>query len=126
MVTRGYQIPWEDKPPLLSVPMNLPPSYPPASEKGQALAKEVEALLSKEAIEEVPHSAKGILNIFFVVPKPGDSEWRPILDLSALNKWITQTRFKMLTCEQVLKSLRKGDWMMKLDLKDAYLQIPVH
>ena len=61
-----------------------------------------------------------------MVLKLGKSEWRPILDLSPLNKWIVQARFKMLTCQQVLKSLREGDWMVKLDLKDAYLQIPIH
>ena len=126
VITEGYRIPWEARPPHLSVPSSLPASYPPCSVKGLALAKEVQAILSKEAIEEVPRASKGVLNTFFVVPKPGESEWRPILDLSVLNKNIVQTRFKMLTCNQVLNSLREGDWMMKLDLKDAYLQIPIH
>ena len=126
VVTQGYRIPWEDRPPPLSVPAETPPSYPPSSVKGLALAKEVLALLSKEAIEEVPRSSRGILSIFFVVPKPGKDEWRPILDLSSLNLWVETRGFKMLTCNQVLKSLRNGDWMIKLDLQDAYLQIPIH
>ena len=38
----------------------------------------------------------------------------------------TQTRFKMETNQLVLHALRRDDWMVSLDLKDAYPQIPVH
>ena len=32
----------------------------------------------------------------------------------------------METAQSVLQSLRSGDWMISLDLQDAYLQVPVH
>ena len=32
----------------------------------------------------------------------------------------------METAQSVLQSLRPGDWMVSLDLQDAYLQVPVH
>ena len=44
--------------------------------------------------------------------------WRPVIDLSTLNLRIQQT--------SVLLSVRPGDWMVSLDLKDAYLQVPMH
>ena len=50
--------------------------------------------------------------------------WRPVIDLSTLNLWIQQTSFKMETLQSVLLSVRPGDWMVSLDLKDAYLQVP--
>ena len=34
--------------------------------------------------------------------------------------------FKMETLQSVLLSVRAGDWMVSLDLKDAYLQVPMH
>ena len=32
----------------------------------------------------------------------------------------------METSQLVLCSVRRGDWMVSIDLKDAYLQVPVH
>ena len=32
----------------------------------------------------------------------------------------------METAQSVLQSIRSGDWMISLDLQDAYLQVPVH
>ena len=37
-----------------------------------------------------------------------------------------KTPFKMETLQSVLLSVRSGDWMVSLDLKDAYLQVPIH
>ena len=39
---------------------------------------------------------------------------------------ITSSRFHMETPPSVLNSIRPGDWMISLDLQDAYLQVPVH
>ena len=50
--------------------------------------------------------------------------WRPVIDLSTLNLWIQQTSFKRETLQSVLLSVRPGDWMVSLDLMDAYLQVP--
>ena len=36
------------------------------------------------------------------------------------------SHFHMETAQSVLQSLRPGDWMVSLDLQDAYLQVPVH
>ena len=52
--------------------------------------------------------------------------WRPVIDLSTLNLRIQQTSFKMETLQSVLLSVRPGDWLVSLDLKDAYLQVPMH
>ena len=52
--------------------------------------------------------------------------WRSVIDLSTLNLRIQQTSFKMETLQSVLLSVRPGDWMVSLDLKDTYLQVPMH
>ena len=51
---------------------------------------------------------------------------RPIIDLSTLNTYIAFQRFHMETPQSVLCSIRQGDWLISLDLQDAYLQVPVH
>ena len=52
--------------------------------------------------------------------------WRPVIDLSRLNSWVDVSHFHMETTQSVLQSLRPGDWMVSLDLQDAYLQVLVH
>ena len=52
--------------------------------------------------------------------------WRPVINLSTLNLRIQQTSFKVETLQSVLLSVRPGNWMVSLDLKDAYLQVPMH
>ena len=49
-----------------------------------------------------------------------------MIDLSLLNLKVLKTSFKMETLQSVLLSVRPGDWMVSLDLKDAYLQVPMH
>ena len=40
--------------------------------------------------------------------------------------FIASQRFHMETPQSVLRSIRQGDWMISLDLQDAYLQVPIH
>ena len=49
-----------------------------------------------------------------------------VMDLSALNKFIKHIPFKMVTVAQVRTSLRRGDWLASIDLKDAYWHVPIH
>ena len=64
-------------------------------------------------------------NRLFIVPKP-NQKWRPILDLSALNKFLSVKTFKMETPETIRISLQQGEWVTSLDFSDAYFHIPVH
>ena len=49
-----------------------------------------------------------------------------MIDLSHLNEFVQLTRFKMETVASVLLSVREGDFLASLELKDAYFQIPIH
>ena len=118
-----YSLPFSSPPPLslVSIPM---PSYSPSSIKGKALQKEVLLLLAKGAIELAPPSP-GYYSRLFVVWKTSGS-WRPVIDISRMNRPITQTRFQTETNQSVLRALQRDDWMVSIDLKETYLQIPVH
>ena len=119
----GYRIPFDRRPPLSERPLSLP-AYSPQSIKGVALTQELQTLLRKGAVEPAPPSP-GFYSRLFLVQKASGSR-RPIIDLSTLNNYITSSHFHMETPQSVLRSIRPGDWMISLDLQDAYLQVPVH
>ena len=119
----GYRIPFDRRPPLSERPLSLP-AYSPQSIKGVALTQELQTLLRKGAVEPAPQSP-GFYSRLFLVQK-ASGLWRPIIDLSTLNDYITSSHFHMETPQSVLRSIRPGDWMVSLDLQDAYLQVPVH
>ena len=68
---------------------------------------------------------RGYYSHMFVVTKVSGG-WRPIIDLSTLNLSVVVSKFLMETAQSVLHSVRRGDWMVSIDLKDAYLQVPIH
>ena len=72
-----------------------------------------------------PPPQKGFISRMFLVPKK-DGSYRPIIDLRQLNKFIRWEHFKMEGIHLVKDLLRQGDWMVKLDLKDAYFAVPIH
>ena len=46
--------------------------------------------------------------------------------MSHLNKMIEVPTFRMETLISVITVVQKGDWWSSIDLKDAYLQVPMH
>ena len=123
VLREGYRILFSRGPPLSDQPLPMP-SYSPSSIRGKALEEEFQHLLLKRAIEQAPQSP-GFYSRLFVVQKDSGA-WRPIIDLSTLNTYIMSQHFHMETPQSVLRSIRQGDWMISLDLQDAYLQVPIH
>ena len=82
-------------------------------------------MLDKCALEVVDDGSPGFYSRLFLVKK-ATGGWRPVIDLSPLNRFLRLTRFKMETPRSVLASIREGDFMASIDLKDAYYQIPIH
>ena len=120
----GYCLPFLSTPPLSNVPVPMP-SYSPSSIKGAALEEVTLGLIAKGAVEHVPLPSPGFYSRLFVVWKTSGS-WRPVIDLSHLNRFVDVSHFQMETIQSVLLSVRQGDWMASIDLKEAYLQVPVH
>ncbi|KAJ1138985.1 hypothetical protein NDU88_005364 [Pleurodeles waltl] len=89
------------------------------------LRQEVAALLAKGAIERVPvpEVGCGCYSHYFLIPKK-EKGLLHILDLRDL-KYFLKKKFKMLTLAQVLSALDSEDWMVVLDLQDAYFHIHI-
>ena len=120
----GYHLPFLSTPPLSAAPIPMP-SYSPTSIKGAALEEVTLGLIVKGAVELAPLPSPGFYFRLFVVWKTSGS-WRPVIDLSHLNRFVDVSHFQMETIQSALLSVRQGDWMASIDLKEAYLQVPVH
>ena len=108
-----------------SVPPHKPPSLTAdlPLKQDQALSKEIQSLVQKAAIIRTLKT-DGFFSPIFIVPKK-DGGWRSVLNLKALNRYIHTPHFKMEGIASVKDVLQSGDYMGKLDLKDAYLSIPI-
>ncbi|CAM4666821.1 unnamed protein product [Lepidochelys kempii] len=78
-------------------------------------------------MEPVPvqHKGRGFYSHYFVTLKKTGGG-RPILDLGKLNKFVRTQRFKMVILATIIPALEKGDWILALDLQDAYFHVTIH
>ena len=113
-IVLGYKIPLRCKPVQFTVPVASPNQV-----TSDLIDSEVENLLTKGAIRE------GFFSRLFLVPKKGGT-FRPVVDLSFLNKFVESSHFQMESIHCLKSVHQKGDYMTTLDLKDAYLSVPVH
>ena len=89
------------------------------------ITEEVQELLTKQAIRESQLSPNSFISQLFLVEKKGGGQ-RPVVNLKALNNFVRLEHFKMEGLHILPDLIQTGDYMIKLDLKDAYLQIPIH
>ena len=124
LIRDGYKLPFRERPNLSRVPC-IVSSYA-GFDKQNALWTSIQDLLQKGAVKVVHNpDSLGFYSRLFLVPKPGN-RWRPVIDLSALNKFLGIPKFKMETPESIRTSLRKGEWVTSIDLTDACLHVPIH
>ncbi len=119
----GYFLPFdEEQPPLTTSPTDL--SYKKSHSLFQELPVQIQKFLDKRAIEVVTDGSPGFYSRLFLTTKKTGG-WRPVIDLHALNRFITPPRFKMETVRSILAAMRQGTWSTSLDLQDAFLHVPV-
>ena len=118
---QGYRVPFSQQP-----YQPYPPRALTHSQAEEALMQqEIQSMLEKHAIEETTPRGHGFLSTIFLVPKK-DGGQRPVINLKSLNKFIYTEHFKMEGIHILRDLLRAGDWMTKVDLKDAYFMVPIH
>ena len=120
----GYCLPFLSAPPLSNVPIPMP-SYSPTSIMGAALEEVTFGLIAKGVVELAPLPSPGFYSRLFVVWKTSGS-WRQVINLSHLHRFVDVSPFHMETIQSVLLSVRQGDWMASIHLKEGYLPVPVH
>ena len=124
VVEEGVRLSFVSHPPLSPFPTWI--SVPRDPARALALRAEVNALWRKGATEVVSAvEVPGFYSHLFVVPKPGGS-WRPVIDLSTLNRYLRPPKFHMETARALRRSINRNDLAVSLDLSDAYLHVPMH
>ena len=127
VIRNGYRIQFRVRPKLTRVVPQFLRATPSDPEKIQLLQTEVKSMLDKHAIEPVSscHPKGGYYSRLFLVRKKSGG-WRPVIDLSRLNRHVITPHFKMETLDSVCLSLRKHKWAISLNLTDAYFHIPIN
>ena len=87
----------------------------------ESMQAEIQGTLDKQAISEGP---EGFYSQMFLVPKK-DGRQRTAINLKRLNQSVKTEHFKMKGIHMLKDLLRAGDWMAKIDQKDAYFMIPI-
>ena len=88
--------------------------------KREVLDKEIQSLIQKGNLREVQPVEGQYLSTIFVRPKREMNKFRPIINLKQLNTQMPYRHFKMEGMKDVIDLLNQGDYMIKIDLKDAY------
>ena len=68
---------------------------------------------------------RGFYSVLFLVSKK-DGGQRPVINLIALNQFVQAQHFKMEGVHTLKEILKPGDWLAKVNLKDALFTIPIH
>jgi hypothetical protein len=80
-------------------------------------------LLEKGAVKLVQDQDGQFVSTMFVLKQA--NKLRPIFNLKSLNRFVKTEKFKLESMDLVRTLLRKDDYFMKLDLKDAYYTVPM-
>ena len=96
--------------------------YRKSSQK-ETLAPLIANLVAKKAIVSA-HSKKAVISHVFPVPK-ASGDLRLVIDLKQINECLSVPSFKMTNHRELRQLMPKGAWMVKLDIQDAYLHVPI-
>lgn len=88
------------------------------------ISEEIQKLLTKQVIKQVKRTPGQFLSQLFLVPKK-DGTHRPVINLKPLNQFIQRQKFKMEGARTIRDIIQRNDWMISIDLKDAYLSVPI-
>lgn len=86
---------------------------------------EIVKLLNKGVIVESPHSQGEFVSSIFLRLKKNGVDYRMILNLKELNKFIVYRHFKMDSLKTVTDLMTQGCFMASVDIRDAYYTVPI-
>ena len=121
VVAQGYQLEFSRIPPETGTRVTRL-----SADGASAMLEEVSELCAKCAVVPIPpgQRGKGYYSTYFLVTKK-DGGLRPILNLKRFNQNLVKRSFKMETLQNLIPIMVPGVWLASIDLKDAYLHVPM-
>ncbi|XP_063371145.1 uncharacterized protein LOC134659432 [Cydia amplana] len=117
-IVKGYTIPFVSKPPLIPFHAQIIKKF-----ETKEMTQEINSLIDQDILEHTSaHS--GFLSTMFPVPK-SDGKNRPIINLRGLNKYLLPKKFRLLNHFKVPQFLQPGDFLVKIDISQAYFHVPI-
>ena len=116
----GYHLEFESEPVQYCLP-KAPPFNPMEI---KLIDNEVIKLIDKGAVVPVLYEHKEFISNIFLVPKK-TGDMRPVINLKPLNQFVEKIHFKMENIQMALNFISQGDYMISIDLKDAYFSVPI-
>lgn len=89
-----------------------------------AVNEAISKFLEAGIVERSPIQDKGFLSNFFTIQEA--KKRGPILNCQKLNQFLQYEHFKMEEVPALREILEKNDYMYRIDLKDAYVMVPIH
>ena len=126
IIKSGYEIPFRSRTPVQVRSLRTP--APATSTARDVLDEEVKGLIAKNAVKVVQPVRGQYVSPYFAVPKSKRSpdKWRPILNLKRFNSSVRKISFRMEEVSWIRQWLRSGGWFCGIDIKDAFLHVPIH
>ena len=121
-IVEGWKLPLKSRPHQVREPGVISMSQ----KEQEVIDLEIQSMLQKEVIQIAEPSTDQFVSNIFVRPKKGEDKYRPIINLKSLNKQMPYIHFKMEGMKNVVDLLNQGNYMVKIDLKEAYWHIPIH
>ncbi|KAL0839475.1 hypothetical protein ABMA28_016184 [Loxostege sticticalis] len=116
------RIPFSSKPPLCFPNQVVQKSC--STKMTPAMTETIEKLKGQKILERPPVQDAGFYSKMFLVKKP-DGSHRPIFDLRNLNKFVSISHFQLVSQVTVMEFLQDQDWLVKIDLHQAYFHLPI-
>ncbi|CAJ0963854.1 unnamed protein product [Ranitomeya imitator] len=122
VIQQGLLIEFDAPPPRI-----LRVTSPSSRETQKLMMAGIQDLLDSRAISIVPvnEQGEGHYSRIFMIKKPSGQS-RIIINMKALNKYITYRKFKMESVKTAIPLIAPHSYMATIDLKDAYFHIPIH
>ena len=117
---QGFKIPFSQTPFQYGLPQLLRVNQ----EERLQINSEIKEMLRKGAIQQVKSEPGEFLSNLFLVNKK-DGGHQPVINLKFLNSFIPYQHFKMEGMHLIKDLLQEHDFLIKIDLKDAYFGIPL-
>jgi len=89
----------------------------------ELLNKEVKKLLEKKVIQKANVEKDQYVSRIFLVKQ--ETKNRPVINFKGLNAFLHYQHFQMENMKDLRNLLQENDFMVKIDLADAYLSVPL-